>query len=328
MHGDRRAHVVQAIGKQQLHPLRDSPVDEAPARRSDSAVSDLADAVVAEIPPLVRLNADDVAPPELVERADERVFLEVAGLGENVEPEIAPHRCRDFGGRARVVREQRQSRGDNRLHLRQRVVAGGARLPRQLHASALDNEQGMTFGFAERARQRRLVQRMLGHFAGQLRRGGPVERAERDRRQQIVALEMTEQPSERRIVLLLLRAHRADNEAARVGCRAHKILEPFDRVAIGPLQVVDDEDEGSRRSECLRQRLEEAQALPALELPIGRRNIGARGEQLGTKSRDVGRPGRIQPHQRRPQRVGLQPRGDRRVGQAPFAGVASRGHRR
>jgi hypothetical protein len=76
----------------------------------------------------------------------------------------------------------------------------------------------MTFGFAERARQRRLVQRMLGHFAGQLRRGRPVERAERNGRQQILALEVNEQPSERRIILLLLRAHGADHETARVGC--------------------------------------------------------------------------------------------------------------
>ena len=56
------------------------------------AVCDLADAVVAEIPPLVRLNADDVASPELVERADECVLLEIAGLRQDVEPEIASHR--------------------------------------------------------------------------------------------------------------------------------------------------------------------------------------------------------------------------------------------
>ena len=139
---------------------------------------------------------------------------------------------------------------------------------------------------------------------------------------------MTEQPSERGVVLLLLRAHRADDEAAHVGCRAHEILEPFDGVAVGPLQVVDDEDEGSGRSECLRQRLEEAQALPALELPVGRRNLGARGEQLGTKPGDVGHPGRIQLRQRRPQRIALQPGGDRRVRQASFAGIASRRRRR
>ena len=101
---------------------------------------------------------------------------------------------------------------------------------------------------------------------------------------------MTEQPSERRIVLLLFRSHRADDEAARVGCRAQEILEPFNRVGIRPLQVVDDEDERRRRSECLRQRLEKAQALPALELPVGDGNVGARGDHLRTKPCDVGQP--------------------------------------
>src|SRR5580704_4912273 len=45
-------------GEQKLHPLRVSPMDEAAARRSDAAVSDLANTVVAEIPPFVRLNAN------------------------------------------------------------------------------------------------------------------------------------------------------------------------------------------------------------------------------------------------------------------------------
>ena len=68
------------------------------------------------------LDADDVPAPELVDGADEPVLFEVAGLGENVEPEIAPHGCGDLSGRACVLREQRQSRGNNRLPLRQRVV--------------------------------------------------------------------------------------------------------------------------------------------------------------------------------------------------------------
>src|SRR5206468_4045963 len=107
-------------------------MDEAPPRRSDSGVSDLADAIVTEIPLLVRLNPDDVPAPELVEASDERVFLEVAGLGKNVEPEITPYGRRDLSGRACVLREQRQSRRDNRLHLRQRGVTR-VRLLCQIH---------------------------------------------------------------------------------------------------------------------------------------------------------------------------------------------------
>jgi hypothetical protein len=90
---------------------------------------------------------------------------------------------------------------------------------------------------------------MFGYRACQLRRGRPVERTERDCRQQIIALEVAEQSFERWIVLLLLRVHRSDNEAPRPGRRAHEVMEPFDRVAIGPLQVVDDEHERSRGPE-------------------------------------------------------------------------------
>lgn len=46
----------------------------------------------AEVPSLVRLDADDLAPPELVERADECALLEIARLRQDVEPEIAAHR--------------------------------------------------------------------------------------------------------------------------------------------------------------------------------------------------------------------------------------------
>ena len=95
----------------------------ASARRPDSGVGHLADAVVGEIPSLVGLNAHDVAAPELVERADERALFEIAGVRENVEPEIATDRRRDLGGRAGVLREQRQPLGHNRLHSRHRVVA-------------------------------------------------------------------------------------------------------------------------------------------------------------------------------------------------------------
>jgi hypothetical protein len=42
-----------------------------------------------------------------------------------------------------------------------------------------------------------------------------------------------------------------------VGRRTHEVLKPVQGIGVGPLQVVDDEDEGSGRSEYLRERLEE-----------------------------------------------------------------------
>ena len=62
--------------------LGDAPMDEPLARRPDPAVRDLADAIVAEIPPLAGLRANDLAAPELVERAHERVLFEIAHLSE------------------------------------------------------------------------------------------------------------------------------------------------------------------------------------------------------------------------------------------------------
>jgi hypothetical protein len=123
MHGDRRAHVIEPIGKQELHSLSDSPVHEAPTRRSDAAVCNFADAVVAEFPPLVFLHADDVPLPELVERVNERVFLEIAGMRENVESEISSHCCRDLYDGTRLFREQAQSLRNDRLDAPRRIAA-------------------------------------------------------------------------------------------------------------------------------------------------------------------------------------------------------------
>ena len=64
-------------------------MNEPPARGTNFAVRDLSNAVVTEIPPLPPLHADDMAPPELVERPHERIFLEIAGLRQNVERKIA-----------------------------------------------------------------------------------------------------------------------------------------------------------------------------------------------------------------------------------------------
>src|SRR4051812_2879955 len=74
MDGDRRADLVEAPGMDQLHALRDAPVNQPPPRRTDAAIGDFPDAVVAEVPPFIRLHADDVAAPELVERPHEGIL--------------------------------------------------------------------------------------------------------------------------------------------------------------------------------------------------------------------------------------------------------------
>ena len=130
---------------------------------------------------------------------------------------------------------------------------------------------------------------MLGDFAGQLRGRRLVERAERDRVEQTVAFEIATRRPSGGIVLLLLGAHGADDEAARAGRRAQEVLEPLDRVRVRPLQVVEDEHQRRGRSERLRQRLEEAQPLPAFELqPPASGTSGRAASDLGTEPGDVG----------------------------------------
>ena len=60
-------------------------MNEPASRRADSTVGDFTNPIVTEVPPLIRLHTDDVPPPELVEGAHQRVFLQVACLGQDVE---------------------------------------------------------------------------------------------------------------------------------------------------------------------------------------------------------------------------------------------------
>jgi hypothetical protein len=88
-------------------------VNEASARRPESAVRNLANAIVTEIPLFIRSNPNNMTLPELVESADERSLFEIAGLGEDIEPEIAPDRGRNLRDLACLIRQQCQARGDD-----------------------------------------------------------------------------------------------------------------------------------------------------------------------------------------------------------------------
>ena len=324
MHGNRRAHLVQSIREKKLQSLRDPPMDEPAPRRSDRRVGDLAKAIVAEIPALVGLSADDVAAPELVEGAHKRIFFEVASLGEKVEPEVAADGRGNLRGRPRGVREKRQARCDDGLHFRQHALAWRVRLRGRLHPSSFDDEQRMSFAFVKGPRQRRIVELMSGHLACELRRGHLVERAQRDRRHEAIALEMSEQPTQGGVVLLLLGACGADDQTVHVVGRAHEVLQPVQGVAVRPLQVVDDENQRSSQSECLREGLEEAQVLPALQLRGGWRDLGPLREYCRMKPGDISQPCWIQFRQCGPQRRAFQPADDGCICQASFARIASR----
>ena len=98
---------------------------------------------------------------------------------------------------------------------------------------------------------------------------------------------LAEQSPERGIVLLLLGANRGDDETGGARGRTQKVVQPFDRVGIRPLQIIEYEHERSRGSERLPERFEETQALPAFELQNRGCDVGTRGCQRWMQARDI-----------------------------------------
>jgi hypothetical protein len=86
--GDGRSG-SRVVGAGQLQRLGHAAVQEGPPRRADLAVGGVPQQVVEEVVAGRRVLADDAAPPQLVHRPDHRVAVEVAGLGEQVEGEVA-----------------------------------------------------------------------------------------------------------------------------------------------------------------------------------------------------------------------------------------------
>jgi hypothetical protein len=99
-------------------------------------VRDLTDAVVREVVAVRRAVAHDPAPPQLVQRADERVVAEPGRASEHVGGELAADRRRERRDVARGGGEAREPRLDHRLQARAR----GARPQR------LDHEQRVALG--------------------------------------------------------------------------------------------------------------------------------------------------------------------------------------
>ena len=113
---DLGADRVEVRGTEQLERLGDAPVEQPPPAGADARVRGFADAVMAEVVAVETLLADDVALPQLVERADEGGLLELARLFEHVEGERATDGGGDlerFGGFLGQLVETRPDRGQD-----------------------------------------------------------------------------------------------------------------------------------------------------------------------------------------------------------------------
>src|SRR5262245_38977472 len=102
-------------------------------------------------------------------------------------------------------------------------------------------------------------------------------------------------------------------------------MQPVDRVAVCPLQVVDHHNEGRRGANRSSERLEKAEALPALEMMIWRREVGTIREERGAKPRDIAHRRRVERKDSCSEGIAGEPPGDWSVREAALARVTPRG---
>ena len=140
-----------------------------------------------------------------------------------------------------------------------------------------------------------------------------------------VAPQVSEERRERVRAVELLRARGPEDEQARLGIEPGEEVEPLEGLAVAPLQVVDEEEQGLRsREHRPGQALEEAQPVAELRHGRGPRQARPRGQQLGQDPRDLDPPHVLETGEVRREGVAAQPLAHRGEGEPAFRGVGAR----
>ena len=141
--------------KEQLEALGDAPVQQPALGGAHLRVCGFAEQVVGEVVAVTEL-VQDPAPPQLVDRPHYDAGVQVAGLSEQIQGEVRPHRGREAShlpGSQGCLRETVvQHRGE---------ISGRSRRAAEIDAAAdcLDDVQG-------KAPRRRLEQARIGRTEG------------------------------------------------------------------------------------------------------------------------------------------------------------------
>ncbi len=89
-----------------------------------------------------------------------------------------------------------------------------------------------------------------------------------------------------------LRAQRAHQEQRCLWVEAQQVVQPFQRLLITPLQIVEQQQQRLARGQGRsRQRLKQVLALPTLHEWAGVRQVRSLHEEIGYESRHFGEPG-------------------------------------
>ena len=284
--------------------LTDDSVEALPARRADAGVRDLAELVVGEVVAWALLP-DDLASPQIVEGVRQGVFVDTGGRAEHVDREPATNGCRDldqpsgFGGQAS------ESRADDRLDR-----GGQARVADasgESRAGSLDHKERIAFGFPPELLAGDLIQGAAGEARRQLGGGVAVETIQGNFGQGVIPPEPRGQHRQWVVVVYLLGADGRGDEEWGLGHMLNEEADELDRVRVGPLEVVDDQEQ--RRSvdeHHLRNGIEELAPANVNDARCAR-NVWSVRPQLGEEASQLDQPRPIQMTDAGAQGVASQP---------------------
>jgi hypothetical protein len=330
--GDGRSG-SRVVGVGQLQRLGHTAVQEGPPRRADLAIGGVPQQVVEVVVAGRRVLADDAAPPQLVYCPDHRVAVKVAGLGEQVEGEVAADNRGQLSdlarGRARLpypVGQHGADPGprvggievagsvvigrDRRLVTGVRRAGRPAQLPRP---DRFDDEQWVPTG--RRVQPLRVPAHRHGaeNLACELGGASGVQRRQVHVSDLACRAQRPQRLGELSVSLGLLRPGRGEHEQRVTLAEVQQQLQPGQGVLVAPLEIVQhQQSRPASRQHRPGQALQEPVALPG----VGHR--ARQGHGVGASGRhqpvDLAGPYRLQPVAGRPQRRAAQPlrhRGER-----------------
>src|SRR5579885_168224 len=122
----------------------------------------------------------------------------------------------------------------------------------------------------------------------------------------------------------VFQARAANDEQTRGRIEAQEEVQPFERLLIAPLQVIDQQQQWLRHGEYgLRERLEEPLPLAILADRLGMWQVGILGGYFWENPRDFCEPQPFQARERTAQAIAPQPFGHRRERKLTLGGVAA-----
>ena len=327
--GDLGADGIEVLLVRRDQGLGHAPVQPAPLRGARLGVGHVAQLVVGEVVRVRPLLAHDALAPQLVERARDHLLV-AHQAHEDLQVEGAPDHGRGRRRLPGVVRELGQAAGDHRVRAGRELGDPVLRDPRGRSGPALGphrlhDEEGVALGRPIEPGGRVRVEDPVPDLGRQLRRLRRVQGLEGDLGELRSAPQVPEERRERVRGVELLRTRGPEDEQARVGIEPGEEMEPLEGLAVAPLQVVDEEEQGRRsREHRPGQALEEAQPVAELRHGRGPRQVRLGGQQLGQDPRDLDPPHVLETGDVRREGVAAQPLAHGGEGEPAFRGVGAR----